>query len=452
MWGSEHSKVVKELFDNLNKNNIKWMVLRNYEGLPEKNRSKDIDLVMKKKDFKEVESILIEILKQNGFEWYIKDVYQYVWCFTFFKIMDDKIISIKIDLLDGFVWKGAQLIHFKDIYKNKVSYKNFYVPNKIDDAFMLWIKPLLTGGFVKDKYREDILEAINKNPDEFRKRVISVFGNKIGEKVWKLLEKKDLDKTVLLKKELAYNAWYLEFKRHPVKTIYSTFEHYYKEILRRSIRKKGTFLSVAGPDGVGKTTFIELLRDQLAKIFVKEKKDICVEHFRPKIIPSLKQLFSGKNYDESKEEFTKPHRAKPANLLSSFIRINYYWIDYILGYFLRIKFLCSNGKICIFDRYFYDFIIDPYRSRIKLPEIIRKFYWRITPKPDLIFLLVCDKDTIYKRKQELTKDEIERQLDKYKSLAKTSQRFRILNACDLPQEVCFEALKEIVKISAKKIK
>ena len=451
MWGKDHAVALKEVFETLNSNSINWMVLRNYEGLPQENRSKDIDLLLEKKDFKQVQEVLSETLKMQGFDRLLKETFQYVWCLTFFKTINYRIISIKIDLLDGFVWKGAQLMHFSELYKNKVPYNNFHVPSQIDDGFMLWMKPLLTGGFIKEKYREDILNTIDKHPKEFQQLLIATFGEKKAKKAWMYLEEEELDKTIPMQKELCHAAWLKEFKKNSIMTVFSTIEHYYKEILRRSVRPKGSFVSVAGPDGVGKSTFIELLEKELAECFVKDDHDIHVVHFRPKIIPNLKKLFGGKKYDESKEEFTNPHRAKPVGGLNAFARITYYWLDYVLGYWLNTRRKCANGKIYIFDRYFYDFIIDPFRSRINLPEWVRLMYWKATPKTDLIFFLECDAETIYKRKQELTQEEIERQLKRYRALADSSSRFVILNACETPEQVCQQAVQSIVEISSERL-
>jgi len=54
---------------------------------------------------------------------------------------------------------GAQVISFSEVYQERVKYKDFYVPNEIYDGFMLWVKPLLTGGFIKEKYKSDIYKS-----------------------------------------------------------------------------------------------------------------------------------------------------------------------------------------------------------------------------------------------------------------------------------------------------
>ena len=70
---------------------------------------------------------------------------------------------------------------------------------------------------------------------------------------------------------------------------------------------------------------------------------------------------------EQDKEFTKPHRGKKTNTVSSLIRIIYYTVDYILGGFVNIRKDVQFDKFTVFDRYAYDFLVDPKRSKINLP-------------------------------------------------------------------------------------
>ena len=442
MWSKKQASALTSIFVELNNSNIEWMVLRNYEGLPENNRSKDIDLLVAKKNFPLVRDILINLLSKNEFTHIKKDLFQYAWCYTFISVNSTGSCSIKIDLLDGFVWRGAQIASFKSLYKKRVNYKDFYVPDPISDGFMLWVKPLMTGGIVKEKYIEDILQVISEYPEEFFLLLTKVFGKSLACKVWPLLKAGKLGSTVTYKKRLCHIAWFKALFSCPFKTIVATTEHYYKEIIRRSQRPRASIIAVVGPDGVGKSTFIEFLQNNLAELLVKDASELVVQHFRPNIFPNIKKLFSDKTYDEMEEDFTSPHRAKPAGTLSSLLRLCYYYSDYVLGYWLHVRNRCVTGKVYIFDRYFYDFLVDPHRSRINLPRYVRLFFLKMTPEPDMVFFLNCGAETVYSRKQELSLDEIKRQLKEYRSLARKSRRFIVLDAYRKPEELCVDAISE----------
>lgn len=417
MWTEIQAKALKDVFDALNKSGIPWLVLRNYEGLPWEKRAKDIDIAVKKKDFLEAFRSVSKSLKEHQFSLFTYTRFQYAWCFTFFNIENIHPQSIKIDILMPFTWKGAEIIEFNELYANRVFYNDFYAPSKIYDSFMLWIKPLMTGGFVKDKYRNDILLVLKNYPEEFFLIVKKKIANKVFLKIKPLFESRKLDEIIKFKNKISYSAYLNCLKRRPLTTIFSTIDHFFKEIQRRLHRPKGTFIAILGPDGSGKSTVTEQLKNSLAALMLKDLNNIIILHHRPNILPNLKKLFKGKTYNNSEENFTSPHRAKPAGRMSSLLRLVYYWIDYVVGYWCFVRRNGIAGKIFIFDRYFYDFIVDPFRSRINLPDWIRYFFLKITPKPDISILLNCDSSTIYERKKELPKMEIERQLKIYNKLA-----------------------------------
>lgn len=452
MWTENQATGLQAVFFALNKSGIQWMVLRNYEGLPQKNSAKDIDFIFNKYDFPNARKIISQTMKDQGFEFEEHTRFQCIWCFTFYNISCQVSYSIKIDLLDGFVWRGAEVVGFPELYTYRVQYKEFFVPDPLYNGFMLWIKPLMTGGFIKEKYRPEILRTLDQYPENFCTQLKEKFGNKLANEIWPLLAAGELDKTIPYQRSMCYAAWRRAFRKHPLATIVATVDHFYKEVIRRSRRPVESMIAVVGPDGVGKTTFIELLQKELCRILVRDADGVCIQHFRPNVFPNLKKLFFGKKFDEANEEFTNPHRAKPAGPISSFLRITYYWLDYILGYWLSIRTKCIAGKIYIFDRYFYDFLVDPYRGRVQLPDWLRWGFLKMTPEPDVVFFLDCDAATIYQRKQELTQGEIERQLQAYRLLAKKSGRFIRLDAQKTPQELCNDALRQLIEHSFHRIR
>ncbi len=444
-WTDKHAKALQVVFDALNSSGIQWMVLRNYDGLPFYNRAKDIDITVQEKDFKKTYKIITHILSKEAFEFKIFTKFQYAWCSTFFNISEKTPISIKIDIVEPFVWRGAYIFEFNELYKSKVSVNNYFVPSNSYDGLMLLVKPLMTGGFIKGKYSRDILTAINENPESFCSIFSAKFGCKLLNKVKPYLEKGQLDNIVKYKNQMRIYGWLNTLKRNPLKTIYSTIEHFLIEINRRSKRPIGSFVAVLGPDGSGKSTIAELLRKEICRIMLKDNENVNIVHFRPSIFPNLKKLFYGKKYDEATENFTNPHRAKPVGFLSSLLRLSYYWLDYIIGYWFHLRKKCVAGEIFIFDRYFYDFIVDPHRSRINLPDWIRFLFLKMTPKPDIVFFLDCNAKTILGRKKELAEEEIIRQLLVYRGLTIKYKNFFPVNSEKPEDEIVNSIVKEYIK-------
>ena len=61
-----------------------------------------------------------------------------------------------------------------------------------------------------------------------------------------------------------------------------------------------------------------------------------------------------------------PHRGKRNGVINSQIRLIYYILDYVLGYYFKILPILYRKQIVIFDRYFTDIIVDGERSGIFL--------------------------------------------------------------------------------------
>ena len=445
MWGKLQSKAFQMISHELNKEGIQWMVMRNYEGLPYENRSKDLDIGIAHKDFKRSHKIINNVMKNVGFTkiFYIR--YQYALCSTYFFDDGNNLESLKIDLIDGFVWRGAQLVDFSETYERRIKYKNFFVPSQVDDGLMLLIKPLLTGGFIKKKYIKDIFISLENDKEQFKKMYYHIFGKKISDCTWEYIDTNCFEDLITFKKKLCLAAWKNQFKRHPFSTVSKLIEHAVLEMGRLVFRKRPTMFSALGPDGVGKSTFLEIFIQRLSELCVSDMDSLYVLHFRPNLLPNLKKLLSGKNYNESQEEFTNPHRGGKTNSLSSLVRMTYYWLDYLIGYYLKIKYKCRhNGKV-IFDRYINDFLVDPERARIYLPYFIRRIFVNLTPKVDIAYILSCDANIIYERKKELTIEEIQIILDAYKKIAEKDKRYIMLDASKAPNQIVEEACRYFIQ-------
>lgn len=53
VWNNRHGKILNDLIISLNKNKIKYFILRNYAKLPNINLSKDVDIIFEPRKFKE---------------------------------------------------------------------------------------------------------------------------------------------------------------------------------------------------------------------------------------------------------------------------------------------------------------------------------------------------------------------------------------------------------------
>lgn len=230
MWNDEHRITLQNVFNNLTSEQINWMVLRNFKGLPNSNPSKDVDLLVKRSDINSARIIIERTMKENGFTRYSFQRFQSIWCYTFFKPAEIGFISLKIDLFYSLVWRGAQTLTFDEIFVHKVKYNGFFVPSDVCDAFMLWIKPLMTGGVIKEKYVSQILKSIHEEPIEFKKMLLKTFHMRLAIKIWPLLEQGRLKETISYKRSLCLSSWVKSLLNRPLDLVFSLIQHFFIEI------------------------------------------------------------------------------------------------------------------------------------------------------------------------------------------------------------------------------
>ena len=151
------------------------------------------------------------------------------------------------------------------------------------------------------------------------------------------------------------------------------------------------------------------------------------------------------------KDFTNPHRTKPAGFFSSLIRMSYYFADYFLFMPFIVRRNAKWDYFVVFDRYIYDFLIDPFRSRINLPYLIRRFFASLVIEPRIVFVLYADSETIYQRKQEISKEELQRQLKLYRELASTSTRFVLLDATQTPEQLVAQAMTRLLECFSSRV-
>ena len=454
MWNKICENIFTEFTKKLNSENIRYFVLRNYEGLPETNTSKDVDIIVEPGFLKRSKEILLEIYKENEMDYYYEVVYGRVHCIHGMSTINE--LGIHIDLIKGYLAKGYEVYTFEELYKHVIQYKNFYVLNEFMNGMMLLIykqfgykKPIL-----KKEYRETIKNTFEKYPREFEEELTKITNKKLAPNIIENIKDNDFDEVIGLNKKFTRSIRSYVFKRRPIITIFRIISFFFQKVWRIGIgyRNYRRVIAIIAPDGAGKTTFLDGLKNKIENYYVSDENDekIHLYHFRPELFPNLGEMGEKVGVMEQDRDFTNPHRGGTANPVSSFFRISYYTLDYLIGWQKYIRQDVQYDKFSIFDRYSYDLLVDPIRTKLNLPRWMRRFFVWLTPKPPLVFVLCARPQIIYERKQELEFDEIERQMKEYSKLAETKKRFVKINAEVSTDEMTDEAIQIILDKYAKK--
>jgi len=422
---------LKHFFKTLNTTNIEYSVLRNYEGLPESLNGSDLDILISKNDTKSFYELLDKVLLDtNG-----KIITKYGKltpriCVSGF--YNDEYFGIQFDVHEGILpYKIYEMFPVDFLINRSNTHNKIKVANDEDASILAFLKELLNNGICKEKYFKEAKKSWNKNSiykNELSKIYTEKFIFLIEEIFYKDFDIQKINKLSKLGRKSIVNSF-----SKKIKVLLSNIER-----INRFFKTPGFTIAILGTDGAGKSTIIDNIWEPLNESM---HNSMYYEHMRPNLIPNIAQLLGKK---KETIPVTNPHKSKPSGMFGSLIRLFYYSIDYTLGYFLKVyKMNVKKSSIWVFDRYFYDYLIDQRRARIKLPESIIKMISFIIPKPDLIICLGTDAKKIHERKPELTLEEVEKQVSKLKEFSsKTKNTFWIDTGCSIDESSleCFNLI------------
>lgn len=452
-WDEHHAILLRDFLNELSQKKIRYVILKNDDGLPYENHSKDVDIVIEPGLYDNAARVIQDCYKRHGITHYKIHKFERLRCW--YGMNSDTHFAIHIDLLEGFLHKGFEMFPFETLYEHSFENSNgIRVLNELMGNVVLLLHSTICYHSIKDKYAKLIADSFLKQREGFIDILQQILGNKYALIMTRLLDAGDYKQIAQSGKRFSHAFKQRILLRRPFFSIYNVGDFLWEKACRLifNMGKYNKLISVHAPDGTGKTTFIQKLGNELGFYYVCSPSDLLsIHHFRPCILPNLGAVGEKAGVMKQDTDFTNPHRAKPVNPISSFIRMTYYWLDYIAGMPLLLRKNAQFDNYTIFDRYVYDLLVDPERTRIKLPYWIRRIFARLVRKPKIIFVLNTDAETIYARKQELTIDEICRQLTEFGKLSKLGNQVHFLDASQTPDKIAADALNIVLNTFAEKL-
>ena len=406
-----NSDVLKALFSKWGDKCFLFLVLRNHDELPEKITG-DVDLLVEPSKIREAEQDVIDCARQCGFV-----LVNRAWfspLALFFANLDTG-EQIHIDLFKNLVWRGVSLANPKSVLeRRRVVESGFPVPHRVDESVVNLLTRLLYQGKVKDKYRSDLQAVFRSSLLEVTDQLASVMGRARAYRLSELVAQADWEAIENLKSYWRIGALKQTILREPLEFLTTTVWDL-QRLLRRIMRPTGVLVVMMGPDGAGKSSVAEALRERLDTTFSREKG--LYIHWKPKLCTPSE---SG--------PVSNPHANPPRPLWLSFIYLVYHWLGFLIGGWLRIFPVKLRNGMVIVDRYFHDIMADPLRYRIhpRTPGVA--FLMRRVIQPDLIFFLDASAEILQQRKAEVSFIESERQRVRYLELARLWGTARVFDA------------------------
>ena len=395
---------VESFYKELKKNDIKYCILRNSDEIIEGN-AHDIDMTIDMSKIDKAYFILIKTAKLLGWKMHLKtgtlDDENNIKCYHFYKVIEGKPILLHFDIFPTFTWKGIVLLSNEDLLEN-IEIEPVYNKSNpgVESVTKLFIR-FLHQGTIKDKYKDYIKYIFETEKILVLKTMKKFISENTSQIIYDLVTCNRWD-------ELENNRDYIILD---IKQIAKSKQKYYKNkfnyklyLCRKIIKKSGTMIVFEGCDGSGKTTIIENIPQVLNRTFNDDMIDYF--HWRPGFIKSPKKESNNK----SNAICIEPHKYKPYGKFVSIIKFMYFNLDFILGYWLKVRIALSKGKLVIFDRYYYDYYLDKIRYRLNISNKLLDFSKIFIPKPKITFLLVGEPKVLYERKREIPIEEIDKQI------------------------------------------
>ena len=418
------SSTFKVILGSLN-NKIEYALLHGWQGLPEHLPS-DLDIALAPKDLAHLKQVLLSVKDAK-----LVNLLQHeTTCYYFVLALQNgtRVRFLPVDVAldyrrDGRIWFGAE-----ELLKGRRRWKEFWVAAPEVEFKYLLVKKILKQHVPPRAFErlQALAQELGALADDEARRLL---GEKWAGRVMAWIRAGNREALEQEIRRLKRQLLWQKFKQEPLNPLKYWLPEI-KRIWRRWRHPTGLWVAVLGPDGAGKSTLIQGLQKELAGAF----RRTAAFHLMPR--PFRKRGDGG--------PVTDPHGRPPRSLPISLLKLVYYWLDYTLGYWLKIRPALVCSTLVLFDRYYDDLLIDPKRYRYGGPMRLARLLRRFIPRPDVFLVLDVPVEELLRRKQEVPREELERQVAAYRRFALGTPNAYLLDGSRPPDEVVHQVLDMIL--------
>ena len=427
--------MVRAVFAAWNQAGVDWLVLRNYENLPD-STTNDIDVLIGPAHLDRAEKILLEEAERAQFRLHNKAAFATL---AFYFSHKDSGVVIHFDLFTALKWRTFHFLRCDRFLERKRNIGLFAVPHVAHEAATSLLATMIYTGQVKEKYKPAIQAGFAAEPAEAAAVLAGSYGESLAEFVVDAGAAGRWSEIEAATPRLRQNLIARQVCNHPLESIRSASADAMR-ILNRFFWPPGLSLVLCGADGCGKSTIGDLLSQSMAATFPAAKSRRF--HWKPPV-------FSGRRQAE-RAPVADPHAKRPRNRLVSLVFFALHWLEFMLGSLLRIRPITFRGGLVVTDRYYYDFLVDQSRYRLNVPGWLVRSGLAFIRKPDLAVLLDAPVEVLRARKQEVPPEETQRQREAYLAMMRSLPNGNVVDAAQAPEKVVADIRKLILDYMVKR--
>ncbi|HOC56602.1 MAG TPA: hypothetical protein PKI20_13350 [Verrucomicrobiota bacterium] len=431
----EISRLITSVFRAWDRAGIDFLILRNYEGLPNYSTS-DIDVLVAPDQRRRAEQTLVAAAEAAGFCLHNRAEFMPVALYLSSRQSN---AQAHFDLFVASKWRGFDFLSCEGFLQRRVRRELFAVPHPADEAATSLLSFLIYTGKVKPNYMARVLDGFRAEPALVTDLLAQTYGSAranflvaaAAAERWPEIEAA----TGALRRALVFR----QLTRHPWRTLRSWLTDA-RRLVRRFLRPPGLTVVLCGADGCGKSTAARALVDGLSCTFSPLKGRLF--HWKPPVFSARRRAARG--------PATDPHGQPVRNRLASFCYFLFHWLEFFLGSHLCFRPVTFRGGLVLVDRFYFDFFVDQRRYRLQVPQGIVRLGYAFLKKPDLVVLLDAPAEVLQTRKQEVPLAETERQCHAYRTLVKSLGNGRIIRAAQPAEKVAEDLCRMILDYMAKR--
>lgn len=388
----ERIRQIKEVLDSFSKNGIRYCLIRNYEFLLSvRYPIESLDTLIAEKDMQKAD----RILKGLGFS---KRTQQFSLKHkAYFKLVNLEKVSFDIQL-GGIHWNDMAYLN-ESVLERRIKKAFYYIPSNNDTFVMLLVHSILGKRYFKKKYQMILCAIADKiDKESAMKELTRIFSKSIAKRLVTAVKKKQFGH-IPIYRLIAYFM-----VKEPSRIIIFT-KLFGRWVKWKKPLKPAPLISIIGPDGAGKSSMVEALRE----ILMKNNKQVSVVYAgrgRGQLLP-IRKL--GNRYKASEKERDKQERPNifRRKILYS-LAAPVFTADLMMRYAAQIFPIRMRKNIVITDRYCTDILLMKYVNYTFKRALLALF-----PKPTITLFLYNTPEILHSRRPEEPIEELERQLDIY---------------------------------------
>ena len=422
--------VARALLDALSTQCKSYCILAGYERLPD-GFDNDLDFLVSQEDFDRMPGIIEEVVRKTGTVLFQAIDHELTGRAYFLGSLDGATLTIvQPDCAADYRHFGRRWLPAGEVLKARRKHPNgFFIPSTAHEFAYSLIKRLNMRSFNREHgyrlhrlYVEDRIEC---------GRMIARFcRGPEGSSIVRMASANDW--TEMYQSFEPFRVAMLRSRKESFAERLKAFPKHALHLARHIVHPTGSWIAFMGPDGSGKSIALNAAAREFAPSF----RTIREFHLRPQWM-GRRPANHGPLID--------PHGQPPHGKAASVAKAAGLWLDYVFGYVGRILPGLIRTDLVLFDRCFYDLLVDSKLIRYSGPPALLRAAARLSPGPDLVILLDAPPESLRSRRQEPPTAEAVRQRAAYLEFVRTLPNAVVVNAAQPSEDVIRDALRAILE-------